>query len=129
MAETWDWPLALQQRRAAIFERRWKVERRRHILGCFETLPDGSHLLVDKPLATRYGYKRDLPINSLFFAEFFAIVAGFLTRRTVGRIEAINATSRAIMQMDLASACRFRVARRMGSTCRESQLDVDRIEF
>jgi signal transduction histidine kinase len=67
----------------------------------WKTLPDGFHLLVGRDISDlgRFG-------NAITWALFFvvllilvlAVVASVIvTRRTVGRIESINATSRAIM--------------------------------
>ncbi len=71
----------------------------------FATLPDGSHLLVGKDISDldQFAGKIDLAF-ALVVALIFvlAAVAGIaVTRRTVGRIESINATSRAIMQSGL----------------------------
>ena len=71
----------------------------------YETLPDGYHLLVGRDIS-------DLDEFAKKITEAFALVillliviamaAGVLvTRRTVGRIEAINATTRAIMRSGL----------------------------
>jgi signal transduction histidine kinase len=71
----------------------------------FETLPDGYHLLVGKDIGDLDEFARK--INSAFalVISLIFLLAGVasisVTRRTVGRIEAINATSRAIMQSGL----------------------------
>jgi signal transduction histidine kinase len=66
-----------------------------------ETLPDGFHLLVGRDISDLGRFA-----NKITWALFFvvllilvlAVVASVtVTRRTVGRIESINATSRAIM--------------------------------
>jgi signal transduction histidine kinase len=71
----------------------------------FSTLPDGSHLLVGKTLDELHAFLVSIRIalaSTLTLLVVLAAVATFLvTRRTVGRIEAINATSRAIMQSGL----------------------------
>ena len=71
----------------------------------FETLADGSHLLVGKDMSALDEVARRIDIAvalSLFLIFALAGMASVLvTRRTVGRIEAINATSRAIMQTGL----------------------------
>jgi signal transduction histidine kinase len=71
----------------------------------FETLPDGYHLLIGRDvgdldqLARRIYFAFALVIFLMFV---LAVVAGIVvTRRTVGRIESINATSSAIMQSGL----------------------------
>jgi signal transduction histidine kinase len=71
----------------------------------FETLSDGSRLLVGKDLeglddfATKINTALVWGISLIFVLAGVASIA--VTRRTVGRIEAINATSRAIMQTGL----------------------------
>jgi signal transduction histidine kinase len=71
----------------------------------FETLPDGYHLLVGRNISDLDEFARKINaafalVISLIFV--LAVAAGVLvTRRTVGRIEAINATTRAIMQSGL----------------------------
>jgi signal transduction histidine kinase len=71
----------------------------------FETLPDGSHLLVGRDVSDldQFAKKIYLALALFIFLMFVvAVVAGVaVTRRTVGRIETINATSRAIMQSGL----------------------------
>ncbi len=67
----------------------------------FTTLPDGSHLLVGKNIddldhfAMQIGMA--LALGILLIVVLAAVASIFVTRRTVGRIEAINATSRDIM--------------------------------
>src|SRR5215467_12052284 len=71
----------------------------------FETLPDGYHLLVGKGIDDLDGFVGDIKVAlalGVLFTFLLGVVASvFVTRRTVGRIEAINATSRAIMQSGL----------------------------
>jgi signal transduction histidine kinase len=71
----------------------------------FETLPDGSHLLVGRNISDLAQFISNVYLAfALVVLLIFvlAIVAGItVTRRTVGRIESINATSRAIMQSGL----------------------------
>ena len=73
----------------------------------FETLADGSHLLVGRNVSDFTQFVRTiyLALASVVVLIFvLAAVAGItVTRRTVGRIESINATSRAIMQSGLES--------------------------
>jgi signal transduction histidine kinase len=70
-----------------------------------ETLPDGSHLLVAKDIddARRFvnGIYGVLAFTILFVFLLAAVASVSVTRRTVGRIESINATSRAIMERGL----------------------------
>jgi signal transduction histidine kinase len=71
----------------------------------FETLPEGYHLLVGKDIddldefAEEIEVALSLSILLTFFLGGFTSV--FVTRRTIRRIEAINATSRVIMQSGL----------------------------
>jgi len=71
----------------------------------FATLADGSHLLVGRDISDLDQFARKIDIAfALIVALIFvlAAVAGIaVTRRTVGRIESINVTSRAIMQSGL----------------------------
>ena len=71
----------------------------------FETLPDGFHLLVAKDIddARRFmnGIYGVLAFTVLFVFLLAAVASISVTRRTVGRIESINATSRAIMESGL----------------------------
>ena len=74
----------------------------------YETLPDGSHLLVGRDIhdldefAERIRVALVLAVVLIFV---LAAVAGIsVTRRTVGRIETINTTRRAIMQTSAVTA-------------------------
>jgi signal transduction histidine kinase len=71
----------------------------------FETLPDDSHLLVGKDIDDldefTHRIKAALTLCVLLIFVLAGVASVFVTRRTVGRIEAINATSRAIMQSGL----------------------------
>jgi signal transduction histidine kinase len=79
----------------------------------FETLPDGSHLLVGRNVSDFAQFARKIYLALAFVVVLIfvlAAVAGVtVTRRTVGRIESINATSRAIMQSGLQSSLGERV--------------------
>jgi len=81
----------------------------------YETLPDGSHLLVGRNVSdfAQFARKIYFALASVVVLIFvLAVVAGItVTRRTVGRIESINATSRAIMQSGLQSGLGERVPR------------------
>jgi len=71
----------------------------------WETLPDGVHLLVGKDISDVGRFAHEI-YGALAFTIFFLIVLAAVasvsvTRRTVGRIESINATSRAIMESGL----------------------------
>jgi signal transduction histidine kinase len=71
----------------------------------FEILPDGYHLLVGKNVDDLDAFAEKIEIALGLGVAFIFVLGGvasvFVTRRTVGRIEAINATSRAIMQSGL----------------------------
>jgi signal transduction histidine kinase len=71
----------------------------------FETLPDGSHLLVGKDVGelgrftNRIYWALALAVSLILG---LAVLAGMIvTRRTVGRIESVNSTSRAILKSGL----------------------------
>jgi signal transduction histidine kinase len=68
-------------------------------------LPDGAHLLVGRNIADLDAFVRRINIALGAGIALIFVLAGVaslsVTRRTVGRIEAINATSRAIMQSGL----------------------------
>ncbi|HEY1545034.1 MAG TPA: ATP-binding protein [Xanthobacteraceae bacterium] len=67
-----------------------------------ETLPDGSHLLVGRDISDLAAFASKINTALLLgIALIFVLAASasvMVTRRTVGRIEAVNATSRAIMR-------------------------------
>ena len=69
------------------------------------TLPDGSHLLsgedVNDMSAFARTINRGLAIGVILFCVLAAAAGISVTRRTVSRIEAVNATSRAIMASGL----------------------------
>ncbi len=69
------------------------------------TLPDGAHLMVGRNIADLDAFVRRINIALGAGVVLIFVLAGVaslsVTRRTVGRIEAINATSRAIMQSGL----------------------------
>ena len=71
----------------------------------FATLQDGSHLLVGKDLDDLDMFEARIKLAGALCIVLILVLAGVasvtVTRRTVGRIEAINATSRAIMQSGL----------------------------
>lgn len=70
-----------------------------------ETLPDGSHLLVGKEIGDLDRFAAKIRMAMLGAVALIFLLAGVasisVTRRTVGRIESINATSRAIMHTGL----------------------------
>ncbi|MBO0758530.1 MAG: hypothetical protein J2P54_21990, partial [Bradyrhizobiaceae bacterium] len=71
----------------------------------FETLPDGSHLLIGKNVdeldrfTNRIYWALGLAISLILGLAVFASM--IVTRRTVGRIESVNSTSRAILKSGL----------------------------
>src|SRR5947209_1415996 len=71
----------------------------------FETLPNGDHLLVGKDISDLDGFARKINTALALVISLIFVLAGAasisVTRRTVSRIEAVNATSRAIMQSGL----------------------------
>lgn len=71
----------------------------------FETLPDGAHLLVGRAVGELDAFARKIGGAMAATIALVFLLAGLasvmVTRRTVGRIEAINATSRAIMRSGL----------------------------
>ncbi|MGB8633188.1 MAG: ATP-binding protein [Xanthobacteraceae bacterium] len=72
-----------------------------------EQLPDGSHLLVGRDVSDLARFADDiyaaLAIATLLIFILAAVASISVTRRTVGRIESINATSRAIMKSGLGT--------------------------
>jgi len=70
-----------------------------------ETFPDGLHLLVGRGISDLSRFTNEIStalIIALLLIFILAAVASVsVTRRTVGRIESINATSRAIMESGL----------------------------
>ncbi len=80
-----------------------------------ETLPDGYHLLVGRNIddLDEFAQKIRAALMGALALTFVigAFASVFVTRRTVGRIEAINATSRAIMQSGLGERIPLRGTR------------------
>ena len=80
-------------------------EGRPRLRAMFETLPDGSHLLVGKDVDELEEFTRRiktaLALSILLIFVLAGVASVSVTRRTVGRIESINATSLAIMQSGL----------------------------
>ena len=79
------------------------------------TLADGSRLLVGQAIDDLDAFARRIETALLLGLAFIFVLAGVasvaVTRRTVGRIEAINATSRAIMQSGLGERIPMRGSR------------------
>jgi signal transduction histidine kinase len=72
----------------------------------YTTLADGSHLLVgqtrDDIDAFVHSIKVALVLGAALALTMAAVAGIFVTKRTVGRIETINATTREIMRSDLS---------------------------
>jgi signal transduction histidine kinase len=99
-----DWPLAIKGSGGwGNFSAR---ENQLLLRATFETLPDGSHLLVGKDVDDldefTHKIKAALALCILLIFALAGLASVLITRRTVGRIEAINATSRAIMRSGLS---------------------------
>jgi signal transduction histidine kinase len=82
----------------------------------FDTRPDGTHLLWGKSSTTSTGSrKKKIKAAVAICIVLILLLAGVasvsVTLRTVGRIEAINATSRAIMQSGLGPRIPLRATR------------------
>jgi len=71
----------------------------------FDTLQDGSHLLVGRDIGNLDKFAAKIKAAGALCIVLILVLAGVasvtVTRRTVGRIEAINATSSAIIQSGL----------------------------
>jgi signal transduction histidine kinase len=101
--------------------------------GTFATLPDGSHLLVGKDIGDldEFAAKIEtaLALGVLLIFVLAGVASVSVTRRTVGRIEAINATSRSIMQSGLGKRIPLRGSRDEWDQLAENlNLMLDRIE-
>lgn len=97
------------------------------------TLPDGSHLLVGRNINDRDRFAEKIKTALAFCLLFIFALAGFasvaVTRRTVGRIEAVNATSRAIMQSGLGQRIPLRGTHdEWDELAANLNLSLDRIE-
>jgi len=99
----------------------------------FETLHDGHHLLVGKDIDDLDEFAKKIEAALVGGIALIFVLAGVasvsVTRRTVGRIEAINATSRAIMQSGLGKRIPLRATRDEWDQLAENlNLMLDRIE-
>jgi signal transduction histidine kinase len=99
----------------------------------FETLADGSHLLVGRDIGDLDEFTRTINTAIILVLVLIFVIAAVAsisaTRRTVGRIEAINATSRAIMQSGLGKRIPLRGTRDEWDQLAENlNLMLDRIE-
>jgi signal transduction histidine kinase len=104
------------------------------LLGAVVTpLPDGSHLLVGRDVDDLSRFTEKIKAALAFCLLFIFALAGFasvaVTRRTVGRIEAVNATSRAIMQSGLGQRIPLRGTHdEWDELAANLNLSLDRIE-
>jgi signal transduction histidine kinase len=108
-----DWPSAMKGSSGWVnFSAR---EGRPMLRSTFDTLPDGSHLLVGKDVDDLDEFAQKIKAAVALCIVLILVLAGVasvsVTRRTVGRIEAINATSRAIMQSGLGQRIPLRATR------------------
>ncbi len=99
----------------------------------FATLQGGEHLLVGVDISDLAAYARHIDLALAFGVTLFFVLAGFagvsVTRRTVGRIESVNATSRAIMQRGLGERIPLRGTRdEWDQLAANLNLMLDRIE-
>jgi signal transduction histidine kinase len=105
--EAWPPALAGGEGFANFSAPEWKPEptRRALLRARFETLADGARLLVGRDIDDLHGFMQKINAALVLTISLILILAGVaslqVTRRTVGRIEAINATSRAIMRSGL----------------------------
>jgi len=115
--EVWPPALKASNRWATFSPPDWKpnAARRPLLRATFETLPDGTHLLVGRDIDDLNGFAEKIETALALGISLIFVLAGFasvsVTRRTVGRIEAINTTSRAIMQSGLGKRIPLRDTR------------------
>jgi signal transduction histidine kinase len=96
-------------------------------------LPDGLHLLVGKDIDDLRGFAAKINTAIGLVLALIFVLAGVVTvytsRRTVGRIESINAISRSIMQSDLGKRIPLRGTRdEWDRLAQNLNLMLDRIE-
>jgi signal transduction histidine kinase len=79
------------------------------------TLPNGDHVLVGRDIGDLAAFAGKIDTALLLGLSLIFVLAGVasvtVTRRTVGRIESVNATSRAIMQRGLSERIPLRGTR------------------
>jgi len=103
------------------------------IRAMLETLPNGDRLLVGRDIGDLDSFTRQIKMAVFFSVLLMFSLAGvasvLITRRTVGRIESINATSRAIMLSGLDKRIPLRGTRDEWDRVAENlNLMLDRIE-
>ncbi len=99
----------------------------------WETLPDGFHLLVGRDISDLGQFAEQISAALLIAILLIFILAAVasisVTRRTVGRIESINATSRAIMERGLGKRIPLRgTADEWDQLAQNLNLMLERIE-
>src|SRR5262249_51034483 len=113
------WPTTLKESKGwyDVNAREWKPDaaERSVLRATFDTLPDGYHLLVGRDADDLDAFTSKIKVALLLGVSLIFVLAGVasvsVTRRTVGRIEAINATSRSIMQSGLGKRIPLRGTR------------------
>ena len=103
------------------------------IRAMLERLPNGDRLLVGRDIGDLDSFTRQIKVAVFFSVALMFSLAGvasvLITRRTVGRIESINATSRAIMLSGLDKRIPLRGTRDEWDRVAENlNLMLDRIE-
>ena len=98
-----------------------------------ETFPNGDRLLVGRDISDLDGFTDQIETAVILGVALIFVLAGvtsaLVTRRTVGRIEAINATSRAIMLSGLDKRIPLRGTKdEWDSVAENLNLMLDRIE-
>jgi signal transduction histidine kinase len=99
----------------------------------FVTLPNGDHFLVGKEIDDLNEFTGEIKSALMWVGVLVFVLAGtasvLITRRTVGRIEAISSTSRAIMESGLGKRIPLRGTHDEWDQVAESlNLMLDRIE-
>jgi signal transduction histidine kinase len=99
-----------------------------------ETFPGGDRLLVGRDISDLDGFTARIEVAVISGAALIFVLAGvasiLVTRRTVARIESINATSRAIMQSGLDKRIPLRGSNdEWDSVAENLNLMLDRIEI
>ena len=113
----------------------WQPDRTNRPLlrAMFETLPNGDHFLVGKEIDDLNEFAEGIKSALMWAGALVFVLAGMatvlITRRTVGRIEAISSTSRAIMESGLDKQIPLRGTHDEWDQVAESlNLMLDRIE-
>jgi len=131
------WPTSLREPAGwgTFSAQEWKPDEavRPRLRATFTTLPDGYHLLVGRDIEDLDEFvariKAALALGILLIFVLAGVASLYVTRRTVGRIEAINATSRSIMQGGLGKRIPVRGSRdEWDRLAANLNLMLDRIE-